>query len=146
MTIKSVVSVHASLKEEESKEPFTKNYKTMDGKNTCLVHTEYPSYGNLPLDLVILEPFGFEQRRFKKQGIACSFELKVWDSANYNAKKEREIRDTIAQKGTTSFIVYLARGGNWEDFKSRLKQFKPKYEEIFLESERAMALVTRINL
>lgn len=128
-----------------SKEYFTKHHKTKDGKYTCIVHTEYLSNGGLPLDLVILEPHGFGQRRFRRQRIACSIELKFWDSANYEAKDERRIRETIIEKGTTSFIIYLARGGNWEDFKNKLKQFKPKHEEIYIESKRAMALVTRTN-
>ena len=126
-------------------EQFRKYYKTADGKDTCLVHTEYPSSGNLPIDLVVLDPYGFDTRTFKKQKISCAIELKLWDSAGYNPEQERKIRGIIVEKGTTSFIIYLARGGGggWEYFKSKFDEFKIRNEEIFFESNKAMALVTR---
>lgn len=128
-----------------SEEQFKKYYKTMDGRNTCLVHTEYPSSSNLPIDLVVLDPHKFDKRRFRKQRIACAIELKVWDSAGYNADSERKIRETVVESGTTSFIIYLARGGGWGYFKSKFDEFKTTDEEIFLESTKVMALVTRIR-
>jgi len=72
----------------------------------------------------------------KSRKITCLIELKVWDSAGYDPRKERKIRDTLVEKGSTSSIIYLARGGNegWEYFKSK-----------FTVSTRAMSLVTRIS-
>jgi len=35
-------------------EQFNRTYTTRNGKDTCLVHDEYPSPGNLRLDLVVL--------------------------------------------------------------------------------------------
>ncbi len=126
---------------------FKEWYNTKDEKKTCLVHTEYPSYGNLPIDLVILDPQGFDTRAFKKQRIACAIELKFWDSAGYDPDGERNLREKIVGSGTISFIVYLARGNidGWNFFKSKLGEFKAKNEEILLESTKRMALVTRIR-
>lgn len=45
-----------------SEQQFKRIYKTRDGKDTCLVHGEYPSSGNLPLDMVVLDPRGTEKR------------------------------------------------------------------------------------
>jgi len=128
-----------------SEERFQRNYATKDSKNTCLVHTEYPSSRRFPIDVAILDPHELNQRSFRRQKIACAIELKVWDSAGYDAKKERTIRDTIFDETTTSFVIYLARGGNWEYFRSKFPEFKMAQEEIYLESEKAMALVTRIK-
>lgn len=128
-----------------SNEQFRKIYSTRDGKNTCLVHGEYPSSGNLPLDLVVLDPRGIESRFFRKQKIACAFELKLWNSAGYKPKAERKIRDTLVGENATAFVIYLARGGDWEYFRSKFAEFKAPIEEIFLESPKAMALVTKIT-
>ena len=128
-----------------SNEQFSKIYSTRDGKNTCLVHGEYPSSGNLPLDLVVLDPRGIEKRWFRKQKILCSFEIKVWDSAGYDPEEERKIRETIVEEDATSFVIYLARGGDWHYFRSKFSDFKTPTEEIFLESSKVMALVTKVT-
>ncbi len=95
--------------------------------------------------MAILNPYKFNKRSFRREKIACAIELKVWDSAGYNAKEEKKIRDTIFDEEATSFIIYLARGGDWEYFRSKFPEFKMAQEEIYLESGKAMALVTVIK-
>jgi hypothetical protein len=125
-------------------ERFSALYQTRDAKKTCLVHTEYSSDGGLPLDLVIFNPQMVSKKRFKKQDLICSIELKLWHSAGYNPEQQIKIRETYYEKGIATFIIYLARGGNWSDFKEKIKEVRVPEETIFLESDIEKILVTKI--
>lgn len=121
------------------------NYLTRDKKQTCLVHTEYPSVYRYLVDLVVLNPENIANYTFKRQRAICAIEIKLWSNAVFNLEKEKQLRDRLSgDVQAYRYIIYLAKKeSGWQEFKDYLSKYKKEDEEIFLESTTTTALVTR---
>jgi len=93
-------------------------YKTLDGKVTNLIHTEYKSRSGGRFDIAIINPKTIEQRPFNNQNLLCGIELGLdCGSDHFALDFARKLRKEAENPIDFGYIIHFMRNrlDIWDD-------------------------------